>query len=80
MKTLSKASLGTKLLCAWMTSTGTSYTRLAADLGVNANTVYLWMRGTGRPRVEMWEMIERVTGAAVPALSWTQAPTEAQAV
>ncbi len=77
MKTLSKATHGTALLCAWMTSTGTSYTRLAADLGVNANTVYQWMRGTGRPRIEMWKRIESVTGAAVPALAWTHSPAEA---
>jgi hypothetical protein len=76
MKTLSKHSHGSKLLCAWMASTGTSYTRLAADLSVNANTVYTWMRGTGRPRVETWKLIEHVTDGAVPALSWTQPTAE----
>ena len=72
MKSSLKPSQGSVLLCAWIASTGTTYTKLAADLGVNANTVYCWLRGSGRPRVEMWPQIEQVTAGAVPPLAWTQ--------
>jgi hypothetical protein len=70
---------GTALLVAWMTSSGSNYTQLAAAVGVGANSAYCWMTGRTRPRVELWARIEQVTAGRVPAVSWMHVP-ERQAV
>lgn len=64
---------GTIALNNYVQRTGVSYTAIAASLGVTGHAVYGWLRGTSRPRIELWPQIERLTDGSVPVIAWTQA-------
>jgi hypothetical protein len=59
------------LLAAYLRTTRTSPTVFGAGTGVCAQTVWAWTHGRGLPRVSLWNVIETVTGGAVPAMAWT---------
>ena len=55
---------------AWLRECGVPVSALARLLGVNAATVYGWLRGDRPPRRRMASRVARISEGRVPADSW----------
>jgi len=60
-----------------ITASGQTRKAIADQLGISASYLSLLESGKKRPSLDLAFRIERLTGGAVPAASWTQAQEDA---
>lgn len=61
---------GPKLLRKYLETTGQTQVDLARVTRLDQGMISRWVRGDRRPGLDNAELLERLTGGAVPATAW----------
>ena len=54
----------------WLSESNVSVSSLADECGVTRQTVYLWINGSSRPRLELIDKISKITRGVVGWKEW----------